>query len=65
MNRFRGTWLENVPVASAVSCICVGFDLQKLEAGRGMPQKFFLGHRPAREERRQGYAYPVFLDGTN
>jgi hypothetical protein len=60
MNRFRGTWLESLPVPLPRHYL-LGFDDQKLEA-EGIPNKFFDPRLTGRiGDEVQGY--PVFLDG--
>jgi hypothetical protein len=61
VNRFRGTWMERLPVPLPVHYV-EGFDDQKMEA-EGIPLKFL---RPElvgpKGEEVQGY--PVYLDGV-
>lgn len=57
VNRFRGTWLGEVPVPLP-EYFLIGFDLQKLDA-EGVPRWFVDPAAP----RDEIIGYPVYLDG--
>lgn len=57
VNRFRGTWLDPLPVPLPKHYM-LGFDDQKLEAD-GVPEKY-LDPKSNRDEPK---GYPVYLDG--
>ena len=58
INRFRGTWLEKIPVPLPRSYV-LGFDDQKLES-EGSPRKYLFDDGDPEEM----LGYPVYLNGA-